>query len=242
MSKQERGTRTRNALICSAAELFEQRGYVKTSLDEVSSGAGVSRGALHFHFSNKAAVAAAVESSAADLLHSAARTALLVPGSALQVLTDISHALGHLMRRHVVARAGFQLNCDAALRSGPSLRQEWESCVQRYVGRAADNRDLAAAVPPEKLAATVFAATTGLEILGREDRQWLSHASLTGLWQLLLPMVATPHALAGLKPGGTAATLDETARIPGQFRAVGARPSDHGTDGRPHCPASPSSL
>lgn len=59
MTKQDRAVRTRLALIRSAAEQFEARGYVRASLAEISAGAGVSSGALHFHFANKAAVAEA---------------------------------------------------------------------------------------------------------------------------------------------------------------------------------------
>ncbi|NEE26311.1 TetR family transcriptional regulator, partial [Streptomyces sp. SID7982] len=60
MTKQERATRTRQALIRSAAVVFEQHGYAQARLVLISSGAGVSTGALHFHFENKAAVAEAV--------------------------------------------------------------------------------------------------------------------------------------------------------------------------------------
>ncbi|MFD6492381.1 TetR family transcriptional regulator, partial [Streptomyces sp. NPDC060188] len=52
--KQQRAVRTRDALIRSAAETFESRGYVQAKLAEISSRAGVSAGALHFHFPNKA--------------------------------------------------------------------------------------------------------------------------------------------------------------------------------------------
>ncbi len=58
MSKQERAERTRRALIKSAAAVFEEYGYAQARLALISTGAGVSTGALHFHFENKAAVAA----------------------------------------------------------------------------------------------------------------------------------------------------------------------------------------
>ncbi|MFB7943191.1 TetR family transcriptional regulator, partial [Streptomyces sp. NPDC056049] len=84
MSKQERAARTRYALIRSAAELFEQRGYAQARLAEISAGAGVSSGALHFHFENKAAVAQAVENEASRSLRRAARAAQERNAAALQ--------------------------------------------------------------------------------------------------------------------------------------------------------------
>ncbi|CAM5724103.1 TetR family transcriptional regulator OS=Streptomyces microflavus OX=1919 GN=HUT09_00685 PE=4 SV=1 [Streptomyces microflavus] len=50
MTKQVRAARTRQALIRSAAIVFEQHGYGQARLALISSGAGVSTGALHFHF------------------------------------------------------------------------------------------------------------------------------------------------------------------------------------------------
>lgn len=203
VSKQERAIRTRNALVLSAAELFERHGYVKTSLDEISSGAGVSRGALHFHFENKAAVADAVESAAARSLRHAVGSVQLGQVSALQSLTDLSHRLARLLFSDVVVRAGFRLNCDAGPRTHLDLRQEWHTCVHRLVARAAEEKSLAAGVSQEGLVATVVATTIGLEVLSRASRGWPGDYSLTSFWQLLLPSVADPRTVAGLNPGGS---------------------------------------
>ncbi|MFF6779869.1 ScbR family autoregulator-binding transcription factor [Streptomyces sp. NPDC012510] len=220
MSKQERAARTRNTLIHSAAELFERHGYVKASLDEISSGAGVSRGALHFHFANKAAVADAVETAAALSLRRAADDAGLLQVNALQALVDLSHALAHLLHREVVVRAGFQLNCDAGLHTDLSLRRQWQRCVQRLVARAAREKALATGVSQERFVALVVAATTGLEVLNRGDRNWLSHYSLTGFWQLLLPAVAAQRALGELDPSGSNAVRDGTPSTAGHHAPV----------------------
>jgi AcrR family transcriptional regulator len=47
---------TRSALVDSAVELFTQRGYAGTSLDEVAKRARVTKGALYHHFSGKQAL------------------------------------------------------------------------------------------------------------------------------------------------------------------------------------------
>ena len=61
MVKQERAARTRQALIQAAAEVFAEEGFVTASLSTISRRAGVSNGALHFHFANKGMLADAVE-------------------------------------------------------------------------------------------------------------------------------------------------------------------------------------
>ncbi|MER7624989.1 TetR/AcrR family transcriptional regulator [Streptomyces sp. NPDC126503] len=64
MAKQERAVRTREALLRSAAEIFDTDGFVSASLSAICSKAGVSSGALHFHFASKGALAEAIERAA----------------------------------------------------------------------------------------------------------------------------------------------------------------------------------
>ena len=64
MVKQERAARTRQALVRAAAQVFAQDGFVLASLTSISKKAGVSNGALHFHFESKQALARAVEEEA----------------------------------------------------------------------------------------------------------------------------------------------------------------------------------
>lgn len=143
MTKQERATRTRDALIRSAAREFDQHGYAPARLSVISTGAGVSPGALHFHFENKAAVAAAVEAEAAAALRRTARTVHREASNALQSLADTTHALAGLLREDVVVRAGFRLSCSNVRRTDLNLRQEWQSCVQQRLAEAADEGVLA---------------------------------------------------------------------------------------------------
>ncbi|MFB6556126.1 ScbR family autoregulator-binding transcription factor [Streptomyces sp. NPDC056405] len=219
MKKQERAIRTRHALIRSAAELFEQRGYVQARLAEISSGAGVSSGALHFHFPNKTAVADAVESEAGRILRRSARKAYDDQPNALQTLVDVSHVLAHLLRQDVVVRAGFRLNCDNTLRTGLSLRQEWQSCVQQLLAQAADEGSLKPGLPQRDLVMALVAATTGFEILSRENHQWLSRRSLSRYWRLLLPSVAEAHV--AVDPEGTDSLIADPAPV-----LIRCRPSD----------------
>ncbi|GAA2926720.1 ScbR family autoregulator-binding transcription factor [Streptomyces enissocaesilis] len=217
MTRQERGARTRHALIRSAAKLFERHGYERTRLAEISSDAGVSPGALHFHFRNKAAVADAVVTSASHALHRAACRASRDRPNALQALTDISHTFAFLLSRDVVVRAGFQLGYDTVRPPGPNLRQEWRECVERLLAQALDEGVLAEGVALKPLTAAVVAATTGFEVLGRGEEEWLSRPSLTGFWQLLLPRVATPRALSTLSPDGADFVIDKSLLIPEEF-------------------------
>ncbi|MER7951731.1 ScbR family autoregulator-binding transcription factor [Streptomyces sp. NPDC096079] len=210
MTKQERATQTRDALIKSAAREFDRHGYALATLSAISAGAGVSPGALHFHFDNKASVAEAVEEEACTALRRTARIAYGQGSDALQNLVDTSHALARLLRDDVVARAGFHLSCADDSRTELNLRQEWQGCVQQRLAEAADEGLLpAGAGRHQDLARTVVAATIGLEALGRDNGEWLSPKTVTGLWRTLLPTLAGPDSLAGLDPAGSGAVAPD---------------------------------
>ncbi|MEU3903932.1 ScbR family autoregulator-binding transcription factor [Streptomyces goshikiensis] len=202
MTKQERAVRTRHALLRSAAAAFDQRGYAAATLSLISNGAGVSPGALHFHFENKAAIAAAVELEAADTLCMVATHVYMRQGSALQALADTSHALARAFTTDVVVRAGFQLGREAAYVSSLDLHKDWERYVHRLLARAAEQNTLQPGLSHRQMAAMVVAATVGFEVLGQGEREWVSAHSLTSFWRLILPSLATPEALGELDPTG----------------------------------------
>jgi AcrR family transcriptional regulator len=52
--KRAQGDATRLALVAAARELFGERGYAATSIDEVASRTGVTKGAFYHHFGGKA--------------------------------------------------------------------------------------------------------------------------------------------------------------------------------------------
>ncbi|MGV9266406.1 TetR family transcriptional regulator [Kitasatospora sp. NPDC003701] len=69
--KQERAQHTRRALLRAAAGEFDRHGYAGTSLSRVSRAAGVTMGALTFHFPTKASLADAVRADAVELTRAA---------------------------------------------------------------------------------------------------------------------------------------------------------------------------
>ncbi|MFC3572912.1 ScbR family autoregulator-binding transcription factor [Streptomyces yaanensis] len=204
MAKQERAVRTRKALIESAAELFSRDGFELVSLSAISSRAGVSNGALHFHFPSKAALAAAVRDAAAQRfgrIVSAERPPPQLGGS-LQALVDTSHALLRGLGHDVILRAGFDLADGAGgAGRGEDLYQRWHAWVEVAVARSA-REGLLSDVAPRDLVATVVGATVGFAALGGHDVRWLSSSTLTRFWSLLLPRIASAPALRGLVAGG----------------------------------------
>ncbi|MFI1734580.1 ScbR family autoregulator-binding transcription factor [Streptomyces acidicola] len=195
MVKQERALRTRQALIRAGAELFAREGFVAASLSTISGEAGVSNGALHFHFENKRALARAVEDEALARLRRIIDTSLERDGRALPALVDATYGLVNRIAEDVVVRAGFELGDDPGRGEGASLRREWQRWVEETVRRAARDGWLARGVSVDDAVTAVVAATVGFEVLGGEDEAWLSEGRVTGFWKLLLPRLTDRHAL-----------------------------------------------
>ncbi|WP_331723868.1 TetR family transcriptional regulator (plasmid) [Streptomyces coelicoflavus] len=202
MVKQERALRTREALINSAATVFDRDGFSVASLTAISSLAGVSNGALHFHFASKAALADAVEEAAAERLAHIVTVHEDEAANALQLLVNTSHELARMLTADVVLRAGFELSRDQVREGGPGLYQQWHRWVEGALKRAAGEGVLNQ-VKPEDAATSVVAATTGFEVLGPQDPEWLSHRTITRFWRLLLPRLADPSVLGDLVAAGS---------------------------------------
>ncbi|MGW7089729.1 ScbR family autoregulator-binding transcription factor [Streptomyces sp. NPDC054871] len=202
MTKQERAARTRSQLIAAAADVFNRNGFVRASLTKVSRQAGVSTGALYFHFENKEELAAAVVSQAVGALRSAVRTVHGRRTCALQRLIDASHAIAALLRSDSVVKAGVLLNQEGHGRR-PDLRQEWHAHIQRLLTEAARENMLVPDLSRQSAAGAIMSSTVGFEVLGRDDFAWLSRHTIAAFWGFQLPALADRTALHHLAAAGT---------------------------------------
>ncbi|MEV7020221.1 ScbR family autoregulator-binding transcription factor [Streptomyces sp. NPDC093991] len=192
--------RTRKSLIHTAAAVFAEEGYAPSSLTAISKRAGVSNGALHFHFENKKALARAVEDEAVDAVRELVQPTGRAAASALQALVDVMHGLADSLRDDPVVRAGFDLSCERTLGPEARLLCTWHEWVRETLRRAAAEGQLAPGVSPDEAAAAIVAATVGFEVLARNDPQWLAERRIAGFWQLLLPGLATGHTPVRARP------------------------------------------
>ncbi|MFB7121955.1 TetR/AcrR family transcriptional regulator [Kitasatospora xanthocidica] len=105
---QERSERTRGRLVEAGAALFDRRGYAGATLGEIAAAAGVTKGALYFHFASKEELARAVSAQAERSLRSACAE-LRAASSPLQGLIDAGYWLVEALGTDPVIRAAFRL-------------------------------------------------------------------------------------------------------------------------------------
>ncbi|MEV7778205.1 ScbR family autoregulator-binding transcription factor [Kitasatospora sp. NPDC088351] len=206
MVKQERAGRTRQAVLLAAADTFADAGFEAASLVDISRRAGVSKGALYFHFVSKQALADGVRAAAGREIGSAALRALRCGGPALQGLIDFSHELARLLREDVVVRAGVQLGRggqEARRGGGPAgTAATWRSLtavVRRLLDRAEATGELRPGVDRRQAAELLTTLAAGLVLLSAEDADRLGPEAVRGLWAAALPALVPGERCAAYR-------------------------------------------
>ncbi|WP_051950852.1 TetR/AcrR family transcriptional regulator [Actinacidiphila yeochonensis] len=121
---QERAARTREVLIRAAAREFDSIGYAGASLAGIARSAGISVGAVTFHFPSKAQLAAAVNE------RGLAATAALVErvtargDASVESVVTMTLALADLLENNVTVRAAARLTRE---QQGQGAVQDWTS-------------------------------------------------------------------------------------------------------------------
>ncbi|MCC8476971.1 TetR family transcriptional regulator [Streptomyces parvus] len=153
MTRQERASRTRTALIKSAAARFADGGYAGTGLKSITAAAGMSTGALTFHFASKSELADAVVEEARAVLRPVVGEVLRSPGAARDTARDLVTALVRLLHDDVLVRAAARLELERP-EGMRSWSAGWYPELLRLAERAwGETRGRLAADGPDQLAA-----------------------------------------------------------------------------------------
>ncbi|WP_306192424.1 MULTISPECIES: ScbR family autoregulator-binding transcription factor [unclassified Streptomyces] len=190
--------RTRKAILEAAAEVFDERGFQAATIGEVLSRAGVTKGALYFHFPSKQALAQGV-------LDEQFRYGALTPrASKLQEVVDMGLGLAYRMRHDPMVRASARLSLEAQMVEvfGTGYTNAWVAVTEQVFREAAAQGELLPHVDPAESAWIFSAAWTGVQIYsqqlsGREDLE----ARISSLFAHLLPSIAVPAVLSRLQYG-----------------------------------------
>ncbi|MFE9312738.1 ScbR family autoregulator-binding transcription factor [Streptomyces sp. NPDC006706] len=195
MVKQDRAIRTRRTILEAAARVFEERGYQAATIAEILSTAGVTKGALYFHFGSKEQLAQGVLSEQDQQF--------VIPDRAckLQELTDTVLLHAYRLQSDPMVRAGVRLSMDQHAegldRSGPFLR--WSDVCQRLLEKAQAQGELMPHVVPSVTADVLVGTFAGVQSMSQAVSEYQDLMSRTSvLLRHLFPSVAVPSVLASL--------------------------------------------
>ncbi|MFG2376695.1 ScbR family autoregulator-binding transcription factor [Streptomyces sp. NPDC048504] len=187
---QERAEATRRAVLATAAVLFEQHGYVGTSISDVARTSGYTSGAIYFHFGSKEGLARGVlEAHFAEWPRFVERWESQ-EGPVLDRLVGLSFAVAREFRDNVIVRAGNRLWSER--RSIPvSLPRPfvgWIDVASHMLAAAAQAGELAPGVDAERAARVLVSSFFGVHTVSDalDDRRNIEEA-VSDLWMMLLP-------------------------------------------------------
>lgn len=211
---QKRAEQTRHSILLAAATIFDKHGYAAASIDEIIDEAGVTKGALYFHFTSKAELAQAVVALQYEVWDSeqAAVEAKQLP--ALEHLDGVVAVAGRLLQGNVVVRAGMRLvsdvdNIDAEL----ALPLEpWIAYMKRHLDKAQRDGSVLPNLDTAAASRAVVAGLFGVQQMSamlhhsrntaRRLNEWWTQfmrPSLTGMWPEPTPKTTRKTAPKAVK-------------------------------------------
>ncbi|MFF1560754.1 ScbR family autoregulator-binding transcription factor [Streptomyces sp. NPDC058279] len=212
MARQERAVRTRRAILEAAAAVFDERGYEAATIADILARAGVTKGALYFHFSSKQELAQGI------LDEQMAEGDVPPRESKLQELFDVGMVLGHRMRRHPMLSAGARLSLGPEMRDifGGGSVPAWNYFTEQRLVQAKAQGELLPHVEPSEAAWILSAGWAGVQLYsqtltGRADLE----QRVASLYQHIYPSIATPAVLARLDMAA-----DRGERVVEEIRAL----------------------
>ncbi|MET7679208.1 TetR family transcriptional regulator [Streptomyces sp. NPDC005423] len=216
MAKQERAEQTRQRLIEAAAAEFAEHGYVGTSLHRIVDSAGVTMGALTFHFRTKSALADAVQEAGTTATREIVRAAAPAPG--VRGVLDGVLALADALRTRQSIRAAARLTREGHA-PGSGWYDSWAPGLRDSVERAWREEPPDGGLTPLAATSLLSHVLLGVEaaacapdalrtVTGDGPQESLSQA-LTALGALL-----TPAAPAGTADGTDFTYGTETPPLP----------------------------
>lgn len=186
---QARSERTRRRLVRAGAQMFNRSGYASATLGQIAEAAGMTKGALYFHFASKDGLADAVQEQGHAVLRAFVREQRRADVPPVQSLIDITHWLAWTLHDDPVVRASFRITNECTWRrpAVTDFHQAWINEVLRLIDRAREAgelRDHTSVDGPETL---LSAAVCGVAVLSGNGVPYPELRRRVGaLWDSLL--------------------------------------------------------
>lgn len=192
---QTRATLTRRRVLLAAATELAQHGYPGTSLTRIASQAGVTLGAVTFHFPTKPELARSVYEDGAASTRAAVDRALGRSRLPLQNVIDITHEVARLLHAETTVQAASRLSRETP-RTGYSWHQLWLNDIRRLADAAHARGDLGENCSAGLLCSLVVCMLARLDSPSVHTSDSV-HEDLevqSQLWSLVLGTVAAPRS------------------------------------------------
>ena len=193
MAMQQRAVLTRGRVLVAAAEVFARTGFLAASMNDIVEAAGVTKGAVYFHFPSKEALAVAIVEEQFAQWPPLVAAIIEHSPDALTSVVALTYEVGSRFRDDVLTTAGVRLSFERELVNAamPTPFVGWVGILQELFSRArregALRPGLQAAATARALVGSFFGIQHVSEILtNRTDLE----SRLDEFWKVFLVGVA----------------------------------------------------
>ncbi|GHI10394.1 gamma-butyrolactone-binding protein [Streptomyces cellostaticus] len=212
MAQQERAVRTRRAVLEAAATVFAEHGYAAATVADILKLAGLTKGALYFHFPSK-------EALAQGILEAQVPQQLIPQELKLQEWVDAGMTLAHQLPRDPVLRAGARLSAEyTGDEQHGSAFPAWIAFSASLLDQAKRNGEVLGHVEPTETAECLLGSFHGVQLFSQLQSNWADiEQRASVLFRHVLPAIAVPSALVRLDTAP-----DRGARVVAELKAMAA--------------------
>lgn len=186
--QQDRAIATRQHIVESAAAVFDSEGFAGASLGKIIEQAGTTRGALHFHFPTKDALANAVINEHNSRMTAVVEGVTHSEASALEQIVVISKTTARMNDEDAIVRAGTRLLMELTYTGDlPMAYRVWIDACEDLVRRAIEDGDIVPAVSPQVVAYLVISSLAGIQMVSSVlSRRSDLDQRVDEMWEVLL--------------------------------------------------------
>ncbi|MFJ4784522.1 ScbR family autoregulator-binding transcription factor [Streptomyces sp. NPDC088794] len=163
--KQERAVRTRGQVLDAAAEAFATKGFPAVTVLDVAELAGVTKGAVYFHFANKEALAQAVAEEFYHLLGVIGSEVEEAGLSPLAAVAELLERTARAFRDDTMVQAGARLQIERSLIGVemPMPYLGYTESLTRWLRQAQSQSQLPPGTSPESTSRVLVSAFFGAQ-------------------------------------------------------------------------------
>ena len=190
---QQRAVLTRGRVLIAAAQVFARTGFLAASMNDIVDEAGVTKGAVYFHFPSKEALAVAVVEEQFAQWPAMVESVLEFAPDPLTAIMALTYEVGTRFREDVLVTAGVRLSFERSLVNAdmPAPFVGWIGQIQEMFVQARQQGLLRAGVVPAPTARALVGSFFGVQhvsemLTGRTDLD----ARLDEFWKIFLYGVA----------------------------------------------------
>lgn len=167
MAQQERARITREKILQAAADVIRRVGFANATLGDITVAAGVTKGALYFHFASKEDIAHAVVDEQHRISREGAEAILAKGGSPVELMMRLCMDLSVRLMADPIVRAGIRLTTDSSTFETPLVDPylDWMATFETLATQAIEAGEFTDVITPAQFARVLIPSFTGIQLV-----------------------------------------------------------------------------